>query len=74
MAPACCSKTPSFCLLLHSLASLGGPQDDPSVSRLLESVKAAKARPAFAVSMPSDEFIAAAYFTYAAGAPAPACD
>lgn len=49
-------------------------EDDPSVSRLLESVKAAKARPAFAASMPSDEFIAAAYFTYAAGAPAPACD
>ena len=44
-------------------------QDDPTVGRLLESYKAAQLRPAFIISMPPDDFIAATMYTYAAGAP-----
>ena len=39
------------------------------MSRLYESYEAAKARPAFQVSMPPDDFVAAAYYSYAAGSP-----
>jgi hypothetical protein len=44
-------------------------QEDPTVGRLLESYKAAQLRPAFVISMPPDDFIAATMYTYAAGAP-----